>query len=215
VKEGLSPPWSRSAGGQPEQLSLLRPVQGDGFAKGFDGDVDRLGAREDGFGDARDSEVSLTTTSATRRDGSPEYLDTTPALPWRQSIGHIGHGPSVTEVVVHEIFLALLEWPITGEDDAILLRVTIPQDNHLFESRGLPLTEVGGFRWIVPEVEQLPLAAATRRAKYIQNLPVTLPNGVVAEHLPTDPVLLVADRIGVAGKQGNERFALQAGNPAA
>ena len=63
----------------------------------------------------------------------------------------------------------------------------IPMQNHLAENFRLRRRKIVCFCRVCLQIVQLPFAAAKRLA-HPQQLPVTLPDGAVAEQLPADPV---------------------------
>ena len=115
---------------------------------------------------------------------------------------------SVVKVILDAGFLALLKRPVAGEDEAVLFGVAVPEGNQFLELFWILLGKVVGLAGVVLEVEQLPVAAATCGAQDIEDLPVALPDGAVAEQFPANPVAFAAHGIGRSIKERDERLAL-------
>src|SRR5437899_10713088 len=81
---------------------------------------------------------------------------------------------------------------VAGKNHAVLLRVLIPQRSQGLDLAGILFGQIARLAGVVAEIEKLPLACAARAFDGVEDFPIALPNGAVAEKFPTDPVASAA-----------------------
>ncbi len=99
------------------------------------------------------------------------------------------------------------DWRGLGNDNIVGNHIFVPSRLQQLDDLRMRGGQVAGFTWIIPQIIELPIAGAGGHAE-LEKLPVSLPNGAVAEQFPAQPVILLTHRAALTCKNGREGLAL-------